>query len=78
MEPNIKYWRLVFQDDYDFFEQEHVAATEEDIQDIAFRFYSLVARDAWSKSPVDSYIDYLPHTKVFQKEISPKRYLASL
>lgn len=78
MEPNIKFWRLVFQDEYNFLEQEHVAATEEDIQDIAFRFYSFVAKDAWVKSPVDNYLDYLTHTKVFQKEISPKRYLASL
>ena len=78
MEPNVKFWRLVFQDDYGFFEQEHVAATERDIKDISFRYYSYVAKDAWEISPVDSYFDYLPHTKVFHEEISPERYLASL
>lgn len=78
MESNVKFWRLVFQDDFDYLEQEHVAATEKDIQDIAFRFFSCVAFDSWGDSPVDNYQEYLSHTKVFHEEISPERYLASL
>lgn len=78
MESNVKFWRLVFQDDFGYLEQEHVAATEKDIQDIAFRFFSCVAFDTWGDSPVDNYQEYLSHTKVFHEEISPERYLASL